>query len=76
MRSVVLLSVLLLGPAIAADGSGSSESTLDLSQPEFNFMGFADVSYVSKDNSNLDGFVIGQAVAHMSASLGQSLSAF
>lgn len=76
MRSAALLSVLLLGPALAADESGSSDSTLDLSQAEFNFMGFADVSYVSKDNSDVDGFVIGQAVAHMSASLGPSLSAF
>lgn len=44
--------------------------------PEFNIMGFGDVSYVSRDSSNEDGFLIGQAVAHLTASLGESFSVF
>ena len=39
-------------------------------------MGFGDVSYVSRDGSNRDGFVVGQAVAHFTASLGNSFSVF
>jgi len=76
MRSTVLLSLFVIGHALAADEIVSSDAQLELSQAEFNLMGFADVSYVSKDNSNRDGFVIGQAVAHLTASLGHSLSAF
>lgn len=39
-------------------------------------MGFGDISYFSRDASDQDGFVIGQAVAHLSASLGDSFSVF
>jgi hypothetical protein len=39
-------------------------------------MGFGDISYISRDASDEDGFAIGQAVAHLSASLGESLSVF
>ncbi len=46
------------------------------SGPEFSLMGFGDVSYISKDGSNTDGFAIGQVVAHLSASLGDSFSVF
>ncbi|MGW8369738.1 MAG: hypothetical protein ACWGPN_13815 [Gammaproteobacteria bacterium] len=48
----------------------------NIDQPEFTIMGFGDVSYVSEDGSDPDGFAIGQAVAHLSASLGDSLSVF
>jgi hypothetical protein len=48
----------------------------DLSRPEFHVMGFGDISYVSKDGSDADGFAIGQAVAHLSASLGGSFGVF
>ena len=34
---------------------------------EFNIMGFGDISYISRDGNNNDGFVIGQGVAHLSA---------
>ena len=44
--------------------------------PEFNLMGFGDISYISRDGNNNDGFVIGQGVAHLSAYLGKSLSVF
>jgi len=39
-------------------------------------MGFGDISYVSRDGSNADGFSIGQLVAHLGASLGDSVSVF
>jgi hypothetical protein len=48
----------------------------DMTLPEFNIMGFGDITYVSKDGSNGDGFVIGQAVAHLTASLGDSFAVF
>jgi len=51
-------------------------STGDPSEPEFRIMGFGDISYISRDASDEDGFVIGQAVAHLSASLGNSFSVF
>jgi len=58
--------------------SQSSEftSTGDLSAPEFHVMGFGDISYLSREGTDEDGFVIGQVVAHLSASLGESLGVF
>lgn len=56
--------------------SSEITSTGDPSAPEFHVMGFGDISYFSRDGSNQDGFVIGQAVAHVSASLGDSLAIF
>ena len=44
--------------------------------PEFTALGFGDVSYVSRDSSDNDGFLIGQAVAHLTASMGSSFSVF
>lgn len=64
---------------IAADGhaqqSGSAAMD-DLTGPQFNFMGFGDISYLSQDAGGKEGFAIGQAVAHLSASLDNSLSIF
>ena len=76
MRYALLLSIVFTGPLFAAGETASSAPPVDLSQPEFNFIGFGDISYISQENSDADGFVIGQAVAHLSASLGPSLSAF
>jgi len=39
-------------------------------------MGFGDISYVSKDDSDEDGFGIGQVVAHVGASMADSFSVF
>jgi len=39
-------------------------------------MGFGDISYLSKEGSDTDGFAIGQVVAHLSASMGHSFSVF
>jgi hypothetical protein len=51
-------------------------STGDPSAPEFRVMGFGDISYLSREASDVDGFAIGQAVVHLTASLGESLSVF
>ena len=60
-------------PGYVADSSGY---IADASGPEFNVMGFGDISYVSRDADNIGGFAIGQAVAHLSASLGYSFFVF
>jgi hypothetical protein len=46
------------------------------SGPEFNFMGFGDIDYISRDRSSEDGFAIGQAVLHLAASIDDSFSIF
>jgi hypothetical protein len=46
------------------------------SGPEFSAIGFADVNYISADGTEPDGFVLGQAVAHLVASLDESLTVF
>jgi hypothetical protein len=51
-------------------------SSANSDEPEFNVMGFGDIGYISRDGNNDDGFVIGQAVGHLAASLGGSLSIF
>jgi len=48
----------------------------DLSGPQFNIMGFGDISYVSRNGGDPEGFAIGQAVLHLSASLDDSFSVF
>ena len=48
----------------------------DVTGPQFRVMGFGDISYLSSDAATPDGFAIGQAVAHLSASLDDSLSIF
>ncbi len=51
-------------------------SSLTSGEPEFNFMGFGDLNYISRDGNDEDGFAVGQVVAHMSASLSDSFSIF
>ena len=72
----VLLSVFT--GLISTSFAQSSEitRTTDSSAPEFNVIGFGDISYISRDGTDEDGFVIGQAVAHLSATLGESLGVF
>ena len=53
-----------------------AEVLADTSGPQFNFMGFGDISYFSRDVATPDGFAIGQAVAHLSASLDESFGVF
>ena len=56
--------------------SGEITSSDHISYPEIRAMGFGDVNYISRESSDEDGFAIGQAVAHLTASLDQSLSVF
>lgn len=49
---------------------------LDAAQPPFQIIGFADLSYVSSDFDDPDGFTIGQAVAHLAAPVADRLNVF
>lgn len=71
-----LLCVATLGCTAAAASDVEITSSLAHSGPEFNFIGFADVNYISADGADPDGFAIGQAVGHIVASLDESLSVF
>ena len=71
-----LIFLLAICGGIAHAQDTDSESDLAAGGPEFHFMGFADIDYVSKDGSDEDGFLIGQGVAHMSASLTDSFGVF
>lgn len=74
-RFLSLLYLAAAGHAAVAQEVVATTS-VDPSQPEFNFLGFGDISYASSEGSGVDGFAIGQAVAHLSASLGESLGVF
>ena len=76
--TTVLLTSLLQMPsgAFAQSGEVTSSAMNDPTQPEFNFMGFGDISYITRDDNDQGGFMVGQAVAHMSAYLGPRLSVF
>lgn len=75
-QSALIACLALLTELAYADDDHTTMSLADPSQSEFNIMGFGDISYLSRDGSDLDGFAIGQAVAHLSAALGDSLSFF
>jgi hypothetical protein len=75
-RNLALSFALIFAAGQAAAQYGGEIMSSGAGSPEFNFMGFGDVSYISRDGSDEDGFFIGQAVAHMTASLGNSLSVF
>lgn len=47
-----------------------------MSEPQFNVLGFGDISYISRDAGDPGGFAVGQAVVHITASLDDSLSIF
>jgi opacity protein-like surface antigen len=78
MRSVSLVWVLAAAVLAGAQCASGQEVTYSYvpDAPEFNIMGFGDIGYISEDSSDNDGFVIGQAVGHLTASLGHSLSVF
>ena len=48
----------------------------DVDYPQFVVMGFGDISYVSRDGEDSDGFTIGQAVAHLSAQVDDAFGVF
>lgn len=78
MKAITLL-IAIAWPLCDAYGQSmetSAATIASLSQPEFNVMGFGDISYVSRDANDEGGFVIGQAVAHVSAYLGNQFSVF
>jgi len=72
--------IALLGLCAAAPVAYAQDNSEIISSAndgfEFNIMGFGDISYISQDGNNNDGFAIGQGVAHMSAYLGQGLGVF
>jgi hypothetical protein len=53
-----------------------AEALAELSGPQVNVMGFGDITYVSRDDSDSGGFAVGQGVAHLVASLDESFSVF
>jgi hypothetical protein len=48
----------------------------EMSGPQFNVLGFGDITYISRDAGDPGGFGIGQAVAQITASLDDSFSVF
>jgi len=71
----LLFTVAVITPAHGQE-SEVVQSSYVPAGPEFRAMGFGQVDYISRDGSDQDGFAIGQVVAHLSASLGDSLSIF
>jgi hypothetical protein len=61
---------------VRAEDAAETAATYADEAPDIFAMGFGDVGYFSKDGSDEDGFVIGQVVAHVSASMGDSFSVF
>ena len=76
LTSMLLLCATFLGAQAACAQNSGAVAPANPSDPQFNIMGFGDVSYLSRDGSSKDGFFVGQAVAHITASLGNSLSVF
>jgi len=76
IQLTVLLFALASGGDVYAAETSRTTASFDASAPEFHLLGFGDISYISKDGTNTDGFAIGQAVAHLSASLGHSFGVF
>ena len=78
IRAGILLCSLLalFSSAYAQAAETTSSQVIDPAQPEFNFMGFGDVGYVTRDDNDEGGFMVGQAVAHLSAYLGERFSVF
>jgi len=73
---VLVFTVIAVTNARAQDYSSEVTGSYSDDRPEFVAMGFGDVSYLSQDGSNTDGFAIGQVVAHLAASMGNSFSVF
>ncbi|MGB5352755.1 MAG: hypothetical protein WBN32_03995 [Woeseia sp.] len=72
-RGLTLAAISLGSVAALAD---TASSVMHPDDTDFNVMGFGDISYISKDGSNRDGFAIGQGVAHLTASLSESFMVF
>ena len=74
--TVVICLCCFLCARIVLAQTESAVAIAELTQPQFNVMGFGDIGYTARDSTDEGGFFVGQAVAHLSASLGQSLSVF
>ena len=82
-RPIAFIACLLTVQGAFAEGVRTSSqdemvasAVAAASQPEFNVIGFGDISYLSREASDPGGFAIGQAVAHVTASLDDSLRVF
>ena len=75
LRLALLLATFSVATAHGQE-SEIIESGYAQSGPEFLVMGFGDVSYISQDGSDEDGFAVGQVAVHVGASLGDSFSVF
>jgi len=73
---ILAFTVSTVTVAHADQYSAEVTSSYNNERPEFVAMGFGDISYLSKEGSDADGFAIGQVVAHLSASMGHSFSVF
>ena len=73
--SAVALGSVLMAPNGFAQSANPSD-VADLTGPQFNVMGFGDISYISRDAGDPGGFAVGQAVAHLTASLDDSFRVF
>jgi hypothetical protein len=72
-----LLSVACLCASPQAGAQSMHAAAIaDAEYPQFQLMGFGDISYVSSDADKPEGFTIGQAVAHFSAQLDNSFGVF
>lgn len=76
IRQLFLVCVCLLWMQISFAQFTGQSGTAEITYPQFNVIGFGDISYISADGTDPDGFAIGQAVAHLSASLDHSFSVF
>lgn len=74
LSAIVCCCVFLAQPGFAQQTS--AESLAEIFDPQFNVMGFGDISYFSNDKGDPDGFAIGQGVLHLSASMDDSFGVF
>jgi len=75
----ILATAVCSGLLVSYEGSAQESNAAaiaEMSQPQFNFLGFGDISYITRDADDPGGFAVGQAVAQVSASLDDSLSIF
>jgi hypothetical protein len=76
LTRLAVLGCATIGAASVCLGQTTETVTSHIPTPEFNIMGFGDVGYVSRDGTDEDGFFVGQAVAHLTASLDDSFGVF
>ena len=77
IAGIALISCVLLAyPQAVTAQSYEEVVSSSADNPEYTVMGFGDISYVSRDGSDQDGFFIGQAVGHLVASLTSRFGVF